>query len=56
MKLSADEAPQYLLIKAQLQEKIQNGSLKCGDKLPRNANFVPFSIPLVSLFAKVWHS
>lgn len=34
MKLSADETPQYLLIKAQLQERIQNGSLKCGDKLP----------------------
>lgn len=34
MKLSTDEAPQYLLIKAQLQERIQNGELKSGDKLP----------------------
>ncbi|MGG4608337.1 phosphonate utilization transcriptional regulator PhnR [Providencia sp. Me31A] len=34
MKLSTDETPQYLLIKAQLQERIQNGALKCGDKLP----------------------
>ncbi|MTB68292.1 phosphonate utilization transcriptional regulator PhnR [Providencia sp. wls1943] len=29
-----DEQPQYLLIKAQLQARIQNGALKSGDKLP----------------------
>ncbi len=34
MKLSTDEMPQYLLIKAQLQKRIQNGELKSGDKLP----------------------
>ncbi|MBN0949232.1 GntR family transcriptional regulator, partial [Pseudomonas aeruginosa] len=26
--------PQYLMIKAQLQARIQNGALKSGDKLP----------------------
>ncbi|MDD9338059.1 phosphonate utilization transcriptional regulator PhnR [Providencia heimbachae] len=34
MKLSADEMPQYLLIKEQLQARIDNGALKSGDKLP----------------------
>ncbi|WP_369308976.1 phosphonate utilization transcriptional regulator PhnR [Providencia rettgeri] len=34
MKLSTEETPQYLLIKAQLQARIQNGALKSGDKLP----------------------
>ncbi|HEQ1859538.1 TPA: phosphonate utilization transcriptional regulator PhnR [Providencia alcalifaciens] len=29
-----DEQPQYLLIKAQLQARIQSGALKSGDKLP----------------------
>ncbi|MDR3103426.1 MAG: phosphonate utilization transcriptional regulator PhnR [Yokenella regensburgei] len=34
MKSPAGETPQYLLIKAQLQARIQNGALKSGDKLP----------------------
>ncbi|MCP0723160.1 GntR family transcriptional regulator, partial [Salmonella enterica subsp. enterica serovar Montevideo] len=28
------DVPQYLLIKAQLQARIQSGALKSGDKLP----------------------
>jgi DNA-binding GntR family transcriptional regulator len=34
MKSPSGETPQYLLIKAQLQARIQNGALKSGDKLP----------------------
>lgn len=34
MKSSPGELPQYLLIKAQLQARIQSGALKSGDKLP----------------------
>lgn len=34
MKSPSGEMPQYLMIKAQLQARIQNGALKSGDKLP----------------------
>jgi phosphonate utilization transcriptional regulator PhnR len=34
MKSSPGDVPQYLLIKAQLQARIQSGALKSGDKLP----------------------
>jgi len=34
MKSPSGETPQYLLIKAQLQARIENGALKSGDKLP----------------------
>ena len=34
MKSPSGETPQYLLIKAQLQARIQNGALKSRDKLP----------------------
>ncbi|MFY3769930.1 Putative transcriptional regulator of 2-aminoethylphosphonate degradation operons [Providencia manganoxydans] len=34
MKSTTEELPQYRLITAQLQAKIENGSLKSGDKLP----------------------
>lgn len=34
MKSIPGDIPQYLLIKAQLQERIQSGALKSGDKLP----------------------
>ena len=34
MKSAAAETPQYLLIKAQIEERIQRGALKSGDKLP----------------------
>lgn len=34
MKSPSGELPQYLLIKAQLQARIQSGALKSGDKLP----------------------
>ncbi|ELX8377968.1 phosphonate utilization transcriptional regulator PhnR [Providencia vermicola] len=34
MKPTIEEQPQYRLITAQLQAKIQNGALKSGDKLP----------------------
>lgn len=33
-EITSGETPQYLLIKAQLQARIQNGALKSGDKLP----------------------
>lgn len=34
MKSIPGDIPQYLLIKAQLQARIQSGALKSGDKLP----------------------
>lgn len=34
MKPTLSELPQYLLIKAQLQARIESGALKSGDKLP----------------------
>ncbi|MBJ3813876.1 phosphonate utilization transcriptional regulator PhnR [Shimwellia pseudoproteus] len=34
MKPAAAETPHYLVIKAQIQARIQNGALKSGDKLP----------------------
>ncbi|AIQ99121.1 phosphonate utilization transcriptional regulator PhnR [Pluralibacter gergoviae] len=34
MKSPSGEIPQYLLIKAQLQDRIARGALKSGDKLP----------------------
>lgn len=34
MKSISGDIPQYLLIKAQLQARIQSGALKSGDKLP----------------------
>ena len=33
-EITSGEMPQYLMIKAQLQARIQNGALKSGDKLP----------------------
>ncbi len=40
MKSPSGEMPQYLMIKAQLQARIQNGALKSGDKLPSEARAV----------------
>ena len=45
MKSPSGETPQYLLIKAQLQARIENGALKAAINCPQNASCALFSIP-----------